>query len=107
VNGNEVWMTKPFVIPGFSYERMMRGTGFLRVIGRLKPGQTIGQVRAAVPSLDQGYKAQFPEKIDADLRSVIKALPEDVTGDLRPAFATLLAAVAFVLLIACSNVANL
>ena len=27
----EVWTTKPFVIPGFSYERMMRGTAFLRV----------------------------------------------------------------------------
>ena len=27
-NANEVWTTKPFVIPGFSHERMMRGTGF-------------------------------------------------------------------------------
>jgi putative ABC transport system permease protein len=106
-NGNEVWTTKPFVIPGFSHERMMRGTGFLRVIGRLKPGQTMQQVRAALPSLDQSYGTQYPEKIDAQFPTIIKDLREDVTGDLRPAFATLLAAVAFVLLIACSNVANL
>jgi putative ABC transport system permease protein len=106
-NGNEVWTTKPFVIPGFSHERMMRGTGFLRVIGRLKPGQTMQQVRAVLPSLDQSYGTQYPEKIDAQFPTIIKDLREDVTGDLRPAFATLLAAVAFVLLIACSNVANL
>src|SRR6266496_340492 len=62
----EIWTTKPYVVPGISYERMMRGSGFLRVIGRLRPGMTIEQARA-----------------------------------------TLLAAVAFVLLIACSNVANL
>src|SRR3954468_23013362 len=36
----EIWTTKPFIIPGFSYERMMRGTGFLRAVGRLKPGMT-------------------------------------------------------------------
>ncbi len=105
--GNEVWTTKPFVIPGFSHERMMRGTAFLRVIGRMKPGQTMDQVRAALPALDQSYKTQFPGKIDAELPTFIKDLREDVSGDLRPAFATLLAAVAFVLLIACSNVANL
>jgi len=34
----EVWTTKPYVIPGFTYERMVRGTTFLRVVGRLKPG---------------------------------------------------------------------
>src|SRR5204862_4250929 len=39
--------------------------------------------------------------------TVVKTLPEDVTENLRPGFATLLAAVTFVLLIACSNVANL
>ena len=33
----EVWTTKPFQLPGFRYERMMRGTSFLRVVGRLKP----------------------------------------------------------------------
>ncbi len=103
----EVWTTRPFVIPGFSYERMMRGTGFLRVVGRLKPGMTLEQARAALPSLDESYHTQYPDKIDSSSTMSLKTLPEDVTGNLRPAFATLLAAVAFVLLIACSNVANL
>ena len=103
----EVWTTKPFIIPGFSHERMMRGTGFLRVIGRLKPAFTLEQAGAALASMDQSYRAQYPDKIDAEYVTTVKALPEDVSGDLRPAFATLLAAVSFVLLIACSNVANL
>src|SRR6478672_2345273 len=58
----EVWTTKPFSLPGFSRERLMRGTGFLRVIGRPKPGVTIEQVRAAFPSLDHSYETQFPDK---------------------------------------------
>src|SRR5205809_3135720 len=48
-----VWTTKPFQLPGFTYERMMRGTSFLRVIGRVKSGITVEQVLAALPSLDQ------------------------------------------------------
>jgi predicted permease len=103
----EVWTTKPYVIPGFTYERMMRGTTFLRVVGRLKPGTTVEQARAALPGLHQSYRAEFPGKIDGALATTLKTLPEDVSGNLRPAFATLFAAVAFVLLIACSNVANL
>ena len=103
----EVWATKPFVLPGFSHERIMRGTGFLRVIGRLKPGVTIEHVRAALPSLDHAYETQFADKIDSHGYTTVKSLPEDVSGNLRPAFATLLAAVGCVLLIACSNVANL
>src|SRR5881392_2876520 len=103
----EIWTTKPFVVPGLSYERVMRGSGFLRVVGRLKPGMTIEQARAAMPPLEQSYRKQYQDKIDSSSVMTLKALPEDVTGNLRPAFATLLAAVAFVLLIACSNVANL
>jgi putative ABC transport system permease protein len=103
----EVFATKPFLLPGFSHERIMRGTGFLRVIARLKPGQTIEQTRAALPSLDHSYESQYPDKIDSHGFTTIKNIPEDVNGNLRPAFTTLLAAVGFVLLIACSNVANL
>jgi predicted permease len=103
----DIWTTKPFIIPGFSHERMMRGTAFLRAVGRLKPGVTFQQARAALQLLENSYRAQYPEKIDARAGTVVKTLPEDVTENLRPGFATLLAAVTFVLLIACSNVANL
>jgi putative ABC transport system permease protein len=103
----EVWTTKPFQIPGFSYERMMRGTGFLRVIGRMKPGITLEQVGAALPSLEQGYRAHYANKIDSTASTSVKTLPHDVTENIRAGFATLFAAVCFVLLIACSNVANL
>ena len=103
----EVWTTKPFQLPGFSYERMMRGTSFLRVIGRLKPGVTFQQAQAGMQSLDQSYATQFPNKIDTSLKTTLKTLPQDVTENFRAGFITLFAAVCFVLLIACSNVANL
>src|SRR5947207_751611 len=103
----DIWTTKPMVIPGFSHERMMRGSAFLRVIGRLKAGVTLDQAKAVLGTLEDSYSSQFPEKSDAQNRNIIKTLPEDVTENLRPGFATLLTAVGFVLLIACSNVANL
>ena len=103
----EVWTTKPFQLPGFTYERLMRGTSYLRVIGRMKSGMTAKQVLTALPSLDQSYRTQYPNKIDSVFTTTLRTLPEDVTRNFRAGFATLFAAVSFVLLIACSNVANL
>jgi predicted permease len=103
----EVWTTKPFQLPGFTYERMMRGTSFLRVVGRLKPALTVKQARAAMASLDRSYGTQYPNKIDSSFTTTLKTLPQDVTENIQAGFATLFAAVIFVLLIACSNVANL
>src|SRR4051795_11450358 len=75
----DLWTTKPFNIPGFSHERMMRGTAFLRAVGRLKPGVTIEQARAALPALEQSYRTQNPGKIDTDVKTKITALPDDAT----------------------------
>src|SRR5437763_2528241 len=103
----DIFCVKPFDLPGTPKELLMRGVSFLRVIGRLKPGVTLQQAQANLAAVAQSYRSANGEKADASWQPDLVALPQDVTGQLRPAFITLLAAVAVVLLIACSNVANL
>jgi putative ABC transport system permease protein len=103
----EVFTVKPFENPNTTKERLTLGFSFMRCIGRLKPGVTMQQAQSAMPALENGYREQHPEIADNTWASVLLSASEDVTGDLRPAFITLLAAVGAVLLIACSNVANL
>ena len=104
---SEVFIVKPFENSNTTKERMMLGYSFMRCIGRLKPGVTMQQAQATMPALERSYRAQHPETADCTWTSVLMSVAEDVTGDLRPAFVTLLIAVGAVLLIACSNVANL
>jgi predicted permease len=103
----EVFTTTPFDNPNTTRDRMMRGYSFMRCIGRLKPGVSIQQAQATMPALEQSYRAQYPEAADSTWTSTLAGATEDATADLRPAFVTLLVAVSAVLLIACSNVANL
>src|SRR5205823_13337074 len=103
----EVFIAKPFDLPGSPRERLMRGIGFLRVISRLKPGVSLEQAKATMPALEKGYREQNPSNDDISWTTALVPIPEDVSGNLRPAFRILLGAVCFVLLIACSNVANL
>jgi predicted permease len=103
----DIFTVKPFQLPGLTQERLMRGVSFLRVVGRLKPGVTADQARSALQILQKSYREARPEAADNSWSPVVISAAEDATGNLRPAFLTLLAAVSFVLLIACSNVANL
>jgi predicted permease len=104
---SEVFTVKPFQFGGLPQERLMRGLSFMRAIGRLKPGVTIEQAQASMASLQQSYKQARPDSADNTWATVLVNAPQDTTSNLRPAALTLTAAVAAVLLIACSNVANL
>ena len=72
----DIWTTKPFIIPGFSHERMMRGTAFLRAVGRLKPGVTIEQARAALAIA----REQLSLAVSGEDRCEIRHGSEDVAG---------------------------
>ncbi len=75
-------------------------------IGRLKPGVSVEQGRAEIIGIARQLAEKYPNT-NARQSMTVKSLLEAIVGDLRPALIVLLSAVAFVLLIACANVANL
>jgi putative ABC transport system permease protein len=87
-----------------------RGDHFLSLIGRLKPGVTIEQARAEMDALEGGWKSENRAQHllnPQDHPILMFPLHEDVVGAARRAVLMLLGAVAFLLLIACANVASL
>jgi predicted permease len=76
---------------------------FLTMVGRLKAGIGVAQAQAEMVALGKQLAAADPWDADA----VLVPLHEQISGQVRPVILVLLGAVAFLLLIACANVANL
>jgi putative ABC transport system permease protein len=83
-----------------------RRSDFLFVLGRLKPGVTVEAAETEMKGIATRLAAQYPES-NTDWTVQLVPLHELMVEKLRPALLILLGAVAFVLLIACANVANL
>ncbi len=73
---------------------------------RMKPGITVEQARTEMKAIAKGLERQYP---DSNTGNTVEVQPllDAVVGDLRETLFILLAAVGFVLLIACANIANL
>jgi predicted permease len=84
-----------------------RGVGMgMRAVGRLKQGISVQQAQAELNGIANALAHEYPkENKDHGIHAV--SLREDVVGEARGPLLVLLAAVTFVLLIACANVANL
>lgn len=78
----------------------------LAFVGRLAPGATVQQAEARTQVVFRRLAAAHP-KTSTGWGMTMTGLQEDLTGDVRPILLLLLGAVALVLLIACTNVANL
>ncbi|MGD0757366.1 MAG: ABC transporter permease [Candidatus Sulfotelmatobacter sp.] len=89
-----------------STARTKRAQHYLGVIARLKPGLSLDHAQAELNSLARRMELQYPET-NAGLGITLVPLRTQITGNIRPALLVLFGATAFVLLIACTNLANL
>jgi predicted permease len=108
-NEVDVWgaagfMAPPFPVPVLRSVRLLPGA-----MGRLKPGLTVSQAQARLDAfsaqLSHEYPAEYPAAAAWGLRLV--SVQEDLVGNVRTELLVLFGAVAFVLLIASVNLANL
>jgi predicted permease len=87
-------------------QRLQTSTKSYLAYGRLREGVTLAQAQSEMNTLAPRLAEAAPA-LNEHLSIHLAALPELVTREVRPALAVLLGVVAFILLIACANVANL
>lgn len=102
----EVWA--PFtVIPQTSIPLQDRRMRYMSAVGRLAPGATPDQAREDLSAVAAALSREHPESNQGLEAAGVASLLETMVGNVRRALLVLFGAVAFVLLIACVNVANL
>jgi putative ABC transport system permease protein len=104
--GSEAELAVP-LIPETDARRTERGSNFLRCLARLKAGYTYQQAEADLNSICGKLRELYPATNAKHRSPRVFALQERIVGDYQLALYMLLGTVGLVLLIACSNLANL
>src|ERR1700729_680408 len=87
-------------------EMAVRSEHHFLTVGRMKPGVTLQQAQTEMNTISQRLERAYPDD-DKGWGAGVNSMREETVGSVRPALLMMLGAVAFVLLIACANVANL
>ena len=101
-NGAEMWAPLAFD----DKTKQGRGGHHLRTMGLLKPGVSVAQANADLDAISRRAESLFPES-NTGLSANVVDMTEDLARDAKMYVTPLVGAVAFVLLIACANVANM
>jgi predicted permease len=104
--GAEIDMAIPLIVETDA-RHADRGANFLRAFARLKPGYTAQQTQSEMDSISRNLQQLYPATNAKKTPPKVFGLQEEVVGSYRTALMMLLGAVGLVLLIACSNLANL
>ncbi|HEV3062287.1 MAG TPA: ABC transporter permease [Vicinamibacterales bacterium] len=101
--GKPIDLWAPWVLPASA--RDARGR-YMSVLARLSPGASLDRAQTEMTAVAAATAAELPD-VDTGWTVRVLSIRDELAGDLRPALLMLAGAVAFVLLIACANVANL
>ncbi len=99
----DIWAPIGYDLNGPSSCRSCR---HLRAFGRLKPGVTVAAATAEMNAIREEMRHEFPTDYESGSIALVP-LNRALTSTVRDALTVLMAAVGFVLLIACANVGNL
>lgn len=97
----------PLVFKPSDFEPAQYTNEKIDFVGRLRPSITLSAARADMASIAEMVKRQYPNLLTKDWTLSVTPLRDHETTHVRSGLFTLLGAVAFVLLIACANVASL
>jgi predicted permease len=100
----DIWT--PFVFQTWELAPENRGSHSMYAIGRLKPGVTVEAARNELRAIAARLETQYPTT-NTNFGGTAEQLQQQIVGNVKPALYAMFGAVAFVLLIACANVANL
>ncbi len=103
----QLFTPRPFEAPFLARKQIDDGGYFFNVIARLKPDAGIEQARVEMDAIQKTYAGTHESNVDSKSAITVERLLDNLVGNQRGTYATLFAAVAAVLLIACANVANL
>ena len=108
---SELWLPSPWGVPNHPLAptqdpRPMRDRSYLDVWARLKPGVTLQRASSDMNAIASQLEKQYPDSNNGVGIGLMR-MQDYLVGDMRPVLLLLLAAVGFVLLIGCANVANL
>ncbi len=98
---SDVWAT--YALPAGARDF---GGRYLEAIARLKPGVSTAQAESQLKTIAAALEIETPER-NKNWTAQVHGVRDELSGEYRPALLVLAGAVAFVLLIACANVANL
>jgi len=101
---NDVWVPLGLFVSTFPPDRGAHPG--LTVVAKLKPGISVARAAADMDAVARRLERQYPVS-NVDHTVLVQPYYEQIVQNIRPALVALMGAVAFVLLIACANLANM